>query len=133
MTEQLSFKNNPNAYMQMFLFNFCAFILVNTIFGNIFTGLITDAFGSHREKTQHFEDDKENLCYICDYSRTVASVQGVNFEEHQQKHDIKNYIKFIIYLFLKNHDDFTLPEKIVYDFILDNDISWMPYNGSEDN
>ncbi len=129
MTGLVSYKQSPNIFLQMFLYNFMAFILVNTIFGNIFTGLITDAFGGHREKTEHFEEDRDNLCYICDFSRATASVKGINFNAHIEEHSFVKYIKFLIYLFLKDPDDFTLYEKVIFDLIIENDIYWIPYKG----
>ncbi len=129
MTNLASFKEDTGFFIGMFLYNFLGFIIINTIFSNVFTGLITDAFSNHREITEQFNDDRENFCFICDYSKEDASIDGVNFNEHLKLHGIHRYIEFLVYLFLKDQDDFTLYEKIIYDQIMDNDISWVPYKG----
>ncbi len=89
LTGQISYRQSPGYFLGIFFYNFIAFIIINTIFSNIFTGLITDSFGSNREKRKHSDYDKNNLCYICDYSRTTASLQGKSFEKH------KNYYLLI--------------------------------------
>ncbi len=128
MTNLVSFRNNYGIFIAIFIYNLFAFIIINTIFSNIFTGLITDAFGSHREKTTLYKEDKENLCYICNLDKTDASIKGINFKSHIKKHSIHKYIEFLIYLFLKDKNELTLHEKVVRDQIINNDISWVPYN-----
>ena len=38
------------------------------------------------------------------------------------------YFAFIIYLFSKQESDLTLSERIIYDQIKENNISWVPTN-----
>ncbi len=133
LTDLLSFKNHPGLFFGMFFYNMVAFIVINTIFANIFTGLIADAFNANREQTEHDEDDRDNVCYICDLTRYNASLKGIDFEDHTHQHNVTRYVEFLVYLFIKNKDDFTIQEKFIYDLIMKNDITWIPYEGDNDD
>ncbi len=132
LTGLLSYKERPGLFVAVFIYNFFAFIIINTIFSNVFTGLTTDAFGSFRDQSEHDEYDRENKCYICDFSRKMAATNAVDYNKHTNHHSITKYFEFLLYLFSKNVKEFTIQEKIVYDKILENDITWVPYKGEEE-
>ncbi len=133
LTEQLSFKMHGGIALGIFFFNIAAFLLMDAMLSNVFTSLITDAFGDQREITDKIAKDKNELCYICNLENNDAASQGIDFVQHiKEEHDYMKYIIFIIYLFSKNPNDMTLYEKIIYDQIIDNNINWVPNNSNSE-
>ncbi len=132
LIDMVSFKNTPGPFVGLFFYNFVSFVLINTIFGNIFTGCITDAFGDYREKTEKKIYSRKNKCYICDLDREVATEKVINFKVHIKVHNFEKYILFLIYLFKKEYNDHTLYERTIYKQVLKGDITWLP-NANEEN
>lgn len=52
-----------------FIYDIIYITFFDTMFSNIVSGLMLDAFSSLREESEARADDKENLCYICNISR----------------------------------------------------------------
>ena len=70
------------------------------IFANVFLGLIADAFGELREVAWMKENDKNNICFICQIDSDTCAIKGIDFEEHvQNKHQLWNYVYFLSYLY----------------------------------
>ncbi len=132
LMDMVSFRKNPGRFVGLFFYNFFAFVLIDTIFANIFTGCITDAFAAHREKTEAKIYARDNKCFICDLDREEAVERIINFEKHKKEHNIEQYIEFLIYLFTKNYEDHTLYERNIYSLIYENDISWVPIAGKNE-
>ena len=81
-----------------FTYDMIYIIFFGLLFGNIVSGIILDAFGELRDKTSSLEDDKSNLCYICNASRDKIEKSNSNFDDHIAKHYLWNYIFYIINL-----------------------------------
>ena len=64
------------------------------IFSNVFLALITDAFGEMREKAWINENDKNNVCFICQIDRNKCLINKIDFEEHLKSHNLFNYMFF---------------------------------------
>ena len=69
--------------------------MINTIFANIFTGLITDAFGENREKAWSNEIDKEERCFICQITKSECINSHIDFNDHREDHSVWKYIYFV--------------------------------------
>ncbi len=49
------------------------------LFGNIVSGIMLDAFGSLRERSDQLDNDKQNYCYICNIPREKVEKSGDDF------------------------------------------------------
>jgi hypothetical protein len=100
------------------------------ILGNIFLGIIVDAFAELRDTKNNYENDQNNVCYICQMTRNQANLKLINFNQHVKlDHHMWNYVDFIIYLLINNTKDFNRIEYYAYDKLMNNDITWFPYEG----
>ena len=131
MFNTISFARNPWFSIGIFIYHLSAFLFINTILSNVFTGLITNGFDDYYEKSEEKHNDIENRCYICNLSKNKADLKGINFNRHIRDHSLTKYAEFLMYLFTKDPFDFTTQEKYIYDKIWSNDISWVP-NESDD-
>jgi hypothetical protein len=131
MFNTISFARNPWFSIGIFIYHLSAFLFINTILSNVFTGLITNGFDDYYEKSEEKHNDIENRCYICNLSKNKADLKGINFNRHIRDHSLTKYAEFLMYLFTKDPIDFTTQEKYIYDKIWSNDISWVP-NESDD-
>ena len=127
LMNRVSYKYHPGLYVGIFFYNMVSFIIIHTVFANVFTGLTSDAFSSFREISDAEKEDKETKCYICDLTASDAIVNGIDFEKHKKKHSISKYFEFLLYLFFKSKNDFNIQEKIIYEQIMRNEIFWVPY------
>ena len=123
----MSYKNNISFFLQRFFYDLLFFIFVIMIMGNISFGIIIDSFNDLREKKWYFENDKKNICFICQLSRDECLLNNINFDKHiKLDHNIWNYVYFLTYLHLNNSNDFNVNERNVWDKLYQNDNSWIP-------
>ena len=104
-------------------------ILVWLIFQMV-TGLIVDTFSTLRKETDDFENDLNNICYICGLEREEIEkvyVGKFGFNKHLQDHNLKSYFCFIFYLKEKNPIELTGIESYIKDLIDESNGSWIPY------
>jgi len=134
----LSTRNNINMYLGRFIYDLTFFIIVTMIMGNITLGLIVDTFGELRDETYNYENDRNNICFICQLSRDGCLLKNIDFNEHIKKeHNLWNYVYFLIYLHLYNPNDFSRIEGFVWDKLPEKKYTWFPIDNSagedEDN
>ena len=131
-----SFQNETKLFIGKFVYDITFYILVIMIMGNITFGLIVDSFGELRDDTYNFENDKNNICFICQISRDGCLLKNIDFDSHIKKeHNLWNYVNFLIYLHLNNPNDFSRIEGIVWDKLIEKDFGWIPMDpdaGEED-
>ena len=124
---KVSYKNNPGYFFAEFFFVVLFHILVTWIMINLFFGIIVDTFAALREKTYKIEEDKKNICYICQITRDRAMNKNINFEKHVKNvHNIWNYVYYIAYLHINNEKNFKSLETQVLNKIVEGDTSWLP-------
>ena len=95
LTNQLSYRKFSAESIGIFFFNITSFLLMNAMLSNVFTSLITDAFGDQREANDKITKDKKELCYICNLESNDAATNGEDFVQHKKDHD---FMKYIIYI-----------------------------------
>jgi hypothetical protein len=126
-------ESSRDYYIKTFFFNMIFQILIVLVLGNIFLGVIVDTFAERRDKKAEFDNDCNNVCYICQLTRDKASSKLIDFDEHIRKdHSVWNYVDFIIYLFINNYNDFNQFELYAYHKIKENNMSWVPIEESEE-
>jgi hypothetical protein len=131
---KISFYWSTNFFVAVFFFNMAFQIVVVLVLGNIFLGIIVDAFTDLRDMKNLFDNDVENICFICQMTRDKATGKAVDFDEHvKRKHLLWNYVEFIIYLFVNNPNNFNQVELEAYTRLKDGDMSWVPIEESGDD
>ena len=130
----ISFKKSTNMFIARFFYDMAFFILIIMIMGNVTFGLIVDTFGALRDETYRYENDKNNICFICQISRDGCLLRHIDYEYHIKKnHNLWSYIDFLCYLHLYNANDFSRVENIVWEKLLKKDYDWLPINTDEGN
>jgi len=130
----ISFKKSTNMFIARFFYDMAFFILIIMIMGNVTFGLIVDTFGALRDETYKYENDKNNICFICQLSRDGCLLKHIDYETHIKKnHNLWSYIDFLCYLHLYNANDFSRTENIVWEKLLKKDYDWLPINADERN
>jgi hypothetical protein len=96
--------------------------------GNIFLGIIVDAFADLRDKKQAYEEDSNNVCYICQLTRDKSTSNLIDFDKHiEQVHSPWRYVDFITYLLISDQKKIRRMEIFAYQKIKEHDITWIPY------
>lgn len=117
--------------MWFFLFRFgydmLFFILVILVLGNVFLGIIVDTFAELRDENTMKENDKSNICFICQLSRDACLTRNIDFNKHvKNEHFIWNYVYFLTYLHVSNPNDFNRLENSVWSKLEEQDFGWIP-------
>ena len=125
----VSFKNDTNMFIARFFYDMTFYILIIMIMGNITFGLIVDSFGALRDETYSYENDKENVCFICQLTRDGCLLKNIDFDYHvSNEHNIWNYVDFLCYLHLYDSNNFSRIEGFVWDKLIEKDYGWLPIN-----
>ena len=123
----ISFKNEFNNFVSRFFYDMSFYILVIMVMGNVTFGLIVDSFGALRDESYQYENDKNNICFICQLSRDGCLLKNINFDTHvQQEHNIWNYVDFLCYLHFYDANNFTKVESYVWDKLIEKNYEWIP-------
>ena len=122
----ISFKNNYGHYLRQFFFGMFFFLFINMIFSNIFLALITDAFSEMGQLAMTNENDKNNICFICDINKGECINQNIEFKNHIKKHSKWKYINFMCKIILEDDIEFNKEEFYVWNLMKKKSIDWFP-------
>ena len=122
----ISFKDNYGYYLRQFFFDIFLFLLINMIFSNVFLALITDAFTEMRELAWKKENDKVNVCFICDLDKSDSISQNIRFNRHIEEHFKWKYINFMSKLILNADVEFNNEEYYIWNLMKKRSIDWFP-------
>ena len=122
----ISFKNNYGYYLRQFFFDIFFFLFINMIFSNIFLALITDAFNEMRDYTWKKEEEKNEVCFICDLNISDCINQNIEFNLHIKEHSKWKYINFICKMILEEEAEFNREEYYIRNLIKKKSIDWFP-------
>jgi hypothetical protein len=94
---------------------------------NIILGIIVDNFAEFRNNLDELNNDKNNICFICQMSRDDARNKNLNFDLHRETvHNLWNYVYFLTYLHINNENNFKKLESEVWNKLINLDTSWIP-------
>ena len=111
--------------------DFVFFIVVISLLMNMSSGVIVTTFAKIKEESTAKEEDINNKCFICNIDRAVFEKFKIQFSEHQKnEHNVKNYIRFLIYLKLVNEKDLDADQSFIINCINNNDIKCFPVGRS---
>ena len=131
--DKVSFKESPGIFVLRFFYDVIFFSFVTLILFNIFTGIIVGAFAELRDNTNKSENDKNNVCYICQMSRDGALRKNIDFDMHVEKdHYIWNYLYFLAYLHISDPNNLNSIENYVWKKLEEQDNTWIPMANNED-
>ena len=134
----ISYKNDVKMFISRFIYDMTFFITIIMIMGNVTFGLIVDTFGALRDETYEYENDRNNICFICQLSKDGCLKKNIDYEVHiKNDHNLWSYVNFMTYLHLYNANDFNRVEVTVWERLLEKDYGWLPINtddsGGEDD
>ena len=134
MLNMASFKDNYSFYLKIFFFEIFFHLCIVMIFANVFLGLIADAFGELREVAWAKENDKNNICFICQIDSDTCGIKGIDYEEHvKETHNLWYYVYFLCYLYMKDENEYNIMEHKIMTSINELNISWIPFAGNDDD
>lgn len=71
-------EGNSGMLLFKFAFDNIYFIVLMIIMINILSGIIIDTFGTLRSELEAYEDDLNNICYICGFSCEYIEKNSLN-------------------------------------------------------
>jgi hypothetical protein len=127
-TIALNPNNSSREYITKFLFDVLFFLVINIISLNIILSIIVDAFGGMREEINKRQELLDSVCMVCTDTRTNIERKGKSFKQHiEDLHNPLNYLYFLAYLYSKDPEDFTGLENSIYQQVINNQVSWVPF------
>ena len=130
---KLSYKNDVGFYVGRWCYDTLFYIFIVLILRNLFFSIIVEAFAELRNQNYQRENDKNNICFICQISRDECLYKSLDFKEHiEKKHNMWNYVYFLMNMHLRNTNELDQVQKIVWDKIGNQDYTWIP-NCTENN
>ena len=130
----VSYQKDVEMFMGRFFNDLLFFLLVNLILGNVFLGIIIDTFGELRNIQSENDNDRNNICFICQLSSDACLTRNIDFDKHVNTvHNIWNYVYFLAYLHLNNPNSFNRVENSVWEKLEKQDNSWIPIDKSSDD
>ena len=130
----VSYQKDVKMFIARFFHDMLFFIIVNLILGNVFLGIIIDTFGELRDAQLENENDRKNICFICQLSSDACMTRNIDFDKHvNEEHNIWNYVYFLAYLYLGNPNNFNRVENSVWEKLANQDYSWIPIESGSDS
>ena len=131
---QVSYQKDVYIFIGRFINDLLFFFLINLIMANVFLGIIIDTFGELRDTQSEYENDRNNICFICQLSSDACLTRNIDFDNHVNTiHNIWNYVYFLAYLHLNNQNNFNRVENSVWEKLEIQDYSWIPIDKSSDD
>lgn len=111
--------------------DFLFFIVVISLLMNMSSGIILSTFSKIKEESTAKEEDINNKCFICNIDRGIFDKLKIQFSEHQKsEHNVKNYIRFLMYLKFMNEKDLDADQSFIINCINNRDIRCFPVGRS---
>ena len=125
----ISFQNEFNIFISRFFYDMSFYVLVIMIMANVTFGVIVDSFGALRDESYKYENDQNNICFICQISRDGCLLKNIDFDDHvKNEHNIWNYVDFLCYLHFYDANNFTKDESFVWEKLIEKNYEWIPIN-----
>ena len=124
---QISYKSDVKHFIGRYFFDVFFFLLISLYIGKMFLSFIIDTFGDLRNKNDQNNNDKNNVCFICQIKRDECLLKNINFDKHiKNVHNMWNYVYFLNYLYVNNSLNFNWIENSVWENLNDQGINWFP-------
>jgi hypothetical protein len=125
--KRISFLKNSAHYVFRLILDDSFFLLIVIIMIDMVFGIVVKSFDALRYRTQKFDSDKINHCFICHSHRDSLEKMRKNFNEHiETTHNLWNYVEYMILLKLNDVHDLNAINQYVKGKIDRKDITWLP-------
>lgn len=115
---------DPTLHYLRSFYDLFSFLIITVILINIFNGIIIDTFAQLRDQKADFENNKNNVCFICSIDRYEFDRNGDGFEKHiERDHNVFNYLYYKIYINNKPTTEYNGTESMI-----GADSSWFPFH-----
>ena len=123
----ISYKSDISHYLGRYFYDVFFFLLISLYIGKMFLSFIIDTFGELREKNDDDNEDKNNVCFICQIDRDECLLKNMDFDNHvENEHNIWNYVYFLNYLYVSNSLNFNYIENSVWQNLKNRNMNWLP-------
>jgi len=118
---------STSIYAGAFFIHLSFFIFIIVIVSKVVFGIILDSFGELRDDRQAIEEDIKSFCFICSIDNDEFQRKAYGFKHHSKfDHNVWHYFYFLVYLQLKDKDEYTSAEEYVAEKHKQEDISYFP-------
>ena len=129
----ISYKNNIKHYFGQFFFNLILYSSIHMIFFNVILATITSGFDKMMDIIDEKDNNKNNICFICQKTRNDCINDSEDFEEHSFKHNKWKYIIFISNILFIDKKELNNDEYLIYQKIDERNIDWFPKYEKKEN
>ena len=127
----MSYKRDVSHYIGRFFFDVIFFLIISLYISKMFLSFIIDTFGELRETNTQNQNDKNNVCFICEIKRDQCLLKNIDFDKHvEQEHNLWNYVYFLNYLYVNNSLNFNWIENSVWEKLQNQGSNWLPSNSN---
>jgi hypothetical protein len=127
----ISYRFGTTTFILRFIYDITYYNLVTMIMWDVIYALIVDSFGVLRDETYKYENDKENICFICQLTKDGCLLKNIDFDYHvKNDHNIWNYVDFLCYLHLYDPNNFSRVENYVWEKLIEKDFGWIPIDNN---
>ena len=127
----MSYKRDVSHYIGRFFFDVIFFLIISLYISKMFLSFIIDTFGELRETNTQNQNDKNNVCFICEIKRDQCLLKNIDFDKHvKQEHNLWNYVYFLNYLYVNNSLNFNWIENSVWEKLQNQGSNWLPSNSN---
>ena len=124
---RISYKRDVKHFIGRYFFDVFFFLLISLYIGKMFLSFIIDTFSELRNKNDKNNDDKNNVCFICQINRDECLLKNIDFDKHVENvHNLWNYIYFLNYLYVNNSLNFNWIENSVWEKLKEQGTNWLP-------
>mmetsp|Transcript_3141 Transcript_3141/g.5755 ORF Transcript_3141/g.5755 Transcript_3141/m.5755 type:complete len:290 (+) Transcript_3141:743-1612(+) len=123
-----TFVSSDSLFYGQIIFLVGFYIVVGVLLFNMVTGLILDTFSSEREAETARKEKRDNETFISGLQRAYCNEKGINFKLlNETDQSVWNYLFYILYLRIKDHQEYSGVEYYVDKRLQENDTSWFPH------
>jgi hypothetical protein len=119
-------KTNKDKLFDIRFFFDIFYLIFMTIYVILFPALMIDTFKIMSRQAKRDNYDKLNTCSICNYDIKEIECFADYHEHIFIKHNLWNYVYFIIYLLSKSKNELNTLQKYLLYQIINNRHSWIP-------
>ena len=138
--KRISFKRDRDHYILRLILDDIFFFFIVIIMIDLVFGIVLRSFDKLQHRNYKYDLDKRKHCFICNAKKESLEKDRINFYEHVNiKHNVWNYIEYMIKIKLKEENNLNQVNDYVLDKINKRDISWLPthkelkYDNIKDN
>ena len=125
--KRISFKRDRDHYILRLIVDDIFFFFIVIIMIDLVFGIVLRSFDKLQHRNYKYDLDKRKHCFICNSKKESLEKDRINFFEHVNiKHNVWNYIEYMIKIKLKEEIDLNQVNDYVLDKINKKDISWLP-------